>query len=86
LDNIGLTGRHYSGFTMIGIQVFNYENDYKFFTEECIEFNYRWLTEFLNIPSKDIFFSEDLWAGGGNMGPCVEYFVDGLELGNMVSM
>lgn len=40
LDNIGLTGRHYSGFTMIGIQVFNYENDYKFFTEECIEFNY----------------------------------------------
>lgn len=25
-----------------------------------------------------------MWAGGGNLGPCIEYFVGGLELGNMV--
>jgi len=31
-------------------------------------------------------FSEDIWAGGGNMGPCVEYFVHGMEVGNMVFM
>lgn len=86
LDNIGLTGRHYSGFVMIGIQVFNYPNEYHFFKEECVEFNYRWLTEYLKIPPEEICFSEDIWAGGGNMGPCVEYFVHGMEVGNMVFM
>lgn len=86
LDNIGLTGRHYSGFVMMGIQVFNYPNDYKFFKEETIEFNYRWLTEFLKIPPSEITFTEDIWAGGGNMGPSIEYFVGGLEVGNMVFM
>ncbi|CAI2379686.1 unnamed protein product [Moneuplotes crassus] len=86
LDNIGLTGRHYSGFTMLGIQVFNYPNDYKFFKDECIEFNYNWLTEELKIPKEEITFVEDVWAGGGNLGPSIEYFVRGLEIGNMVFM
>jgi len=31
LDNIGLTGRHYSGFVMLGIQVFNAPDKYVFF-------------------------------------------------------
>jgi alanyl-tRNA synthetase len=86
LDNIGLTGRHYSGFIMLGIQVFNYPNDYKFFKDECVEFNYRWLTEELGIPKEEITFVEDVWAGGGNLGPSIEYFVRGLEVGNMVFM
>jgi len=86
LDNIGLTGRHYSGFIMLGIQVFNKENDWKFWNEECVEFNYRWLTEELGIDPDEITFIEDVWAGGGNLGPSIEYFVNGLELGNMVFM
>ena len=86
LDNIGLTGRHYSGFIMIGIQVFNYPNEYHFFKEECVEFNYNWLTKKLGVPDDDITFTEDIWAGGGNMGPSIEYFVKGMEIGNMVFM
>ena len=86
LDNIGITGRHFSGFIMLGIQVFNLPGAYKFFTEECVEFNYRWLTETLKIDPEEITFTEDVWAGGGNLGPCMEYFVGGLELGNMVFM
>lgn len=86
LDNIGLTGRHYSGFVMMGLQVFNYPDDYKFFKEETVEFNYRWLTEGLKIDPKEITFVEDVWAGGGNLGPSIEYFVHGLEVGNMVFM
>jgi len=31
-------------------------------------------------------FLEDIWAGGGNCGPSMEYFVKGLEVGNMVFM
>lgn len=86
LDNIGLTGRHYSGFIMIGIQVFNYPDEYHFFKDECVEFNYNWLTQELEIPPEEIVFTEDIWAGGGNMGPCIEYFVKGMEIGNMVFM
>jgi alanyl-tRNA synthetase len=86
LDNIGLTGRHYSGFIMLGIQVFNYPDKYHFFKDECVEFNYRWLTETLKIDPDEITFIEDVWAGGGNLGPSIEYFVRGLEVGNMVFM
>jgi alanyl-tRNA synthetase len=86
LDNIGLTGRHYSGFIMLGIQVFNYPNNYKFFKDECVEFNFNWLTQELKIPKEEITFVEDVWAGGGNLGPSIEYFVRGLEVGNMVFM
>jgi alanyl-tRNA synthetase len=86
LDNIGLTGRHYSGFVMIGIQVFNYPNEYHFFKEECVEFNYNWLTKKLLIKDEEITFCEDIWAGGGNLGPSIEYFIGGMEIGNMVFM
>ena len=86
LDNIGVTGRHYSGFIMLGIQVFNYPDKYTFFKEECVEFNHRWLTEELGIHPDEITYVEDVWAGGGNCGPSVEYFVSGLEVGNMVFM
>jgi alanyl-tRNA synthetase len=86
LDNIGLTGRHYSGFIMLGIQVFNTPEKFVFFKEECVEFNLRWLTEELEIDPDEITLIEDVWAGGGNMGPSIEYFISGLELGNMVFM
>ena len=71
---------------MLGIQVFNYPDDYKFFKDECVEFNYRWLTETLGIDPDEITFIEDVWAGGGNLGPSIEYFVKGMEVGNMVFM
>ena len=38
------------------------------------------------IPKEEITLIEDVWAGGGNLGPSIEYFVSGLELGNMVFM
>ena len=44
------------------------------------------LTEELKIDPEEInTFVEDIWAGGGNMGPSVEYFIHGLEL-HMVFM
>jgi alanyl-tRNA synthetase len=86
LDNIGLTGRHYSGFIMLGIQVFNLPDKFVFFKEECVDFNLRWLINELEIDPDEITLIEDVWAGGGNLGPSVEYFINGLELGNMVFM
>jgi len=71
---------------MLGLQVFNLPDKYVFFKEECVEFNYRWLTEELMINPDEITFVEDIWVGGGNLGPSIEYFIGGLELGNMVFM
>lgn len=86
LDNIGLTGRHYSGFIMLGNQVFNKPDNYIYFKEESVQYNYNWITKGLGIDPKDITFIEDIWAGGGNLGPCMEYFIKGMEIGNMVFM
>lgn len=86
LDSIGITGRHYSGFIMLGIQVFNKPGNYKYFKDECVQFNLEWLINGLKIDPDEITLIEDVWAGGGNLGPSIEYFVHGLELGNMVFM
>ena len=96
LDNIGITGRHYSGFNMIGIQVFNHaakakdpqppydETEEVYWKDSCIENNYRWCIETLHLKKEGLTFIEDVWQGGGNCGSCVEYFYGGLEIGNMV--
>ena len=86
LDNIGVTGRHYSGFIMLGIQAFNTPQRIALSKEDCTEINYFWLKNTLKIDPEKITFIEDVWAGGGNLGPSVEYFVGGLEIGNMVFM
>ena len=52
--------------------------------EETLEFNHRYLTETLGIPAEEITYIEDVWGGGGNLGPSIEYFVRGMEVGNMV--
>ncbi len=69
---------------MLGQQVFNYPNKFIYFKDECLEFNHRFLTEELEIDPKEITYVEDVWAGGGNLGPSIEYFIGGLEIGNMV--
>lgn len=84
IDNVGVTGRHYSGFVMIGQHAFMQPEDYK--PEDYLRHIYKWLTEGVKIPKTEIQFHEDAWAGGGNMGPSIEFFSGGLELGNQVYM
>lgn len=84
IDNVGLTGRHYTGFIMVGQHVFNKPGGFIYFKDECIRYNYERITSGLGIPAEEITFVEDVWAGGGNFGPSIEYFVGGLELGNQV--
>jgi alanyl-tRNA synthetase len=84
IDNVGITGAHYTGFVMIGQHAFMKPEDWsqdKYFTDI-----YNWCKEGLGLPNKEITFHEDAWAGGGNFGPCMEFFSRGLELGNQVYM
>ena len=84
IDNVGITGAHYTGFVMIGQHAFMKPaewNQDKYFTDI-----HNWLKKGLGLPNEEIIFHEDAWAGGGNFGPCMEYFCRGLELGNQVYM
>ncbi|MBD3309707.1 alanine--tRNA ligase [Candidatus Woesearchaeota archaeon] len=84
IDNVGITGAHYTGFVMIGQHAFMPPERWdqkKFFTDI-----HNWLKHGLGLPNEEITFHEDAWAGGGNFGPCMEYFSRGLELGNQVYM
>ena len=83
-DNVGITGRHYTGFVMIGQHAFERPADYA--PEEYLEHIYEWLVRGMKIPKEELQFHEDAWAGGGNMGPSIEYFSRGLEIGNQVYM
>ena len=84
IDNVGITGAHYTGFVMIGQHAFQPPEKYD--QEQYFRDITRWLTEGLGLPKEEITFHEDAWAGGGNAGPCMEYFSRGLELGNQVYM
>ncbi|MEM4295536.1 MAG: alanine--tRNA ligase [Candidatus Anstonellales archaeon] len=86
ISNVGITGRHYTNFVMIGQHAFNNDRTGLFYwKEQAIEHDINYLKS-LGINEQDLVFHEDVWAGGGNFGPSIEYFSRGLELGNCVFM
>ncbi|MFB6208188.1 MAG: alanine--tRNA ligase [Candidatus Nanohaloarchaea archaeon] len=84
VDNVGVTGRHYVLHDHIGQTCFrdseHYDQDRYF--RDMFEF----AIEELGIPEEKLILHEDAWGGGGNLGACMEFFVDGLELWNQVYM
>ncbi len=82
VDNVGITGRHNTGFIMIGQHAF--ESQDKYDQAKYFEDIHAWLVEGMGIPLKDIVYHEDAWAGGGNFGCSLEFFSGGLEIGNQV--
>ncbi|HLD97615.1 MAG TPA: alanine--tRNA ligase, partial [Candidatus Nanoarchaeia archaeon] len=84
IDNVGITGAHYTGFVMIGQHAFVPPEKWK--QADYFRDIHSWLRQGLGLPNEEITYHEDAWAGGGNFGPCMEYFSRGLELGNQVYM
>ena len=82
LENVGVTGRHFSSFCMIGQH--SVPDNKGYWKDECVDLDYRLLTDQFGIKKEEVVFVEDVWAGGGSFGPSLEYFVRGLELGNAV--
>ncbi len=85
VPNVGITGRHMTNFVMVGIHAFNKDRTV-YWKEDVIRDIHGFLTKTLGIPEEEITYVEDVWMGGGNYGPSMEYFVRGLELGNAVFM
>ncbi|MDE1798233.1 MAG: alanine--tRNA ligase [Candidatus Micrarchaeota archaeon] len=86
LTNVGVTGRHYTNFVMVGQHAFNTPKTGVFYwKDQALEHDIRYLHA-LGLPPEELVFKEDVWMGGGNYGPCIEYFCRGIELGNCVFM
>ena len=82
LENVGVTGRHFSSFCMIG--QLSIPDSGGYWKDECIDLDFRLLTQQFGINKKEIVFVEDVWEGGGSFGSSLEFYVRGLELGNAV--
>ncbi|MDE1765955.1 MAG: alanine--tRNA ligase [Thaumarchaeota archaeon] len=82
IENVGVTGRHFSSFCMIGQH--SIPNSQGYWKDRCVDLDFRLLTNKFGISKEEIVFVEDVWAGGGSFGSSLEYFVRGLELGNAV--
>ncbi len=84
VDNVGITGRHYTNFVMIGQLAFRPREEYD--QDRYFKDMFDFAVDVLGIPKEDLVLHEDAWGGGGNLGACMEFFVDGLELWNQVYM
>jgi alanyl-tRNA synthetase len=84
IDNVGITGSHMTGFIMIGQLMFVPPEEWD--QNQAFQDLYDWFTQGLGLPKDEITLHEDAWAGGGNFGPCMEFFSRGVELGNQVYM
>jgi len=82
LANVGLTGRHYTSFCMIGQHALANKEGY--WKDRTVDLDFRLLTEQLHVPENEVTFVEDVWMGYGAFGYSLEYFVKNLELGNAV--
>ena len=86
ISNVGVSGRHFTNFVMVGQHAFNTEQSGTFYWKnEALEHDVNYVQK-LGLPIEEIVFIEDVWMGGGNFGPSMEYFARGLELGNCVFM
>ena len=83
IDNVGITG-HFVGFVMLGEHAFVAPKEYD--VNKYLKDHLTWLQEGMGIPLNELTIHEDAWAGGGNFGPCVEFFSRGLEVSNQVYM
>jgi alanyl-tRNA synthetase len=85
IENVGVTGSHFTAFMMANQTSFNYPKE-GYWRDRTMELNFKFLTEVLGIPEDRIIYHEDVWAMGdfSEFGPCLEGFVGGLEIVNSV--
>lgn len=84
IDNVGITGSHCTGFVMIGQHAFVSPEEWdqeRFFMDI-----YSYVVDVVGLQKGELVLHEDAWAGGGNYGPCMEFFSNGIELFNQVYM
>ncbi|MDP3728984.1 MAG: alanine--tRNA ligase [bacterium] len=83
-DNVGVTMSHNTGFVMIGQHMFAKPENWN--QNEVFRHMLQWNIKGLGLKKEEMIFHEDAWAGGGNLGCCMEMFSRGCEIWNQVYM
>lgn len=84
IDNVGLSGRHFTIFEMMAHHAFNITRDV-YWMDQTV----RYCDEFarsLNIDTDLVTYKESPWSGGGNAGPAFEVLYKGVEIATLVFM
>jgi alanyl-tRNA synthetase len=85
IPNVGVTGRHFSGFVMPGQHAFGRKDYWK---DRTIDLNFNFITKVMGVPKKELTYVEDVWTmpDQSAFGPALESFSRGLELATSVFM
>jgi alanine--tRNA ligase len=86
LEEVGRSGRHFTLFEMMAHHAFNRPDHEVYFKERCVELCDELLTSELGVDPRSITYKEEVWEGGGNVGPSLSVSVSGLELATLVFM
>jgi alanyl-tRNA synthetase len=85
IENVGVTGRHFTSFMMANQTAFDYPKA-GYWRDRTIDLNFNYLTTILGVKKDDLIYGEDVWAMGdfSEFGPSLESFANGSELVNSV--
>ncbi|MCI4363232.1 MAG: alanine--tRNA ligase [Thermoplasmata archaeon] len=86
LEEVGRSGRHFTEFEMMAHHAFNRPDETVYFKERTAELCHELLTSELGADPKEITYKEEVWEGGGNLGPSLSVGLLGLEVATLVFM
>jgi len=86
LDEVGRSGRHFTLFEMMAHHAFNRPDHEVYFKDKCAELCHELLVGELGAYPAAITYKEEVWEGGGNLGPSLSVGLSGLELATLVFM
>ncbi|MCI4368013.1 MAG: alanine--tRNA ligase [Thermoplasmata archaeon] len=86
LDEVGVSGRHFTVFEMMAHHAFNRPDHEVYFKDRTLELCHELLTSELGADPRAITYKEEVWEGGGNLGPSISVGTLGLELATLVFM
>jgi alanine--tRNA ligase len=86
LEEVGRSGRHFTLFEMLAHHAFNRPDHEVYFKDRCTELCHELLVETLGAPPKSLTYKEEVWEGGGNLGPSLSVSAAGLEVATLVFM
>ncbi|MGB6501264.1 MAG: alanine--tRNA ligase [Thermoplasmata archaeon] len=86
IEEVGRSGRHLTMFEMLAHHAFNRPDHEVYFKERTVELCQELLTTELGADPRGITYKEEVWEGGGNLGPSLSVGIAGLEIATLVFM
>lgn len=86
LEEVGRSGRHFTEFEMMAHHAFNTPDHTVYFKDRTIELCHEFLTSELGADPGGISYKEEVWEGGGNLGPSLSVGISGMEVATLVFM